>query len=225
MTKKDFIKRVLLIMNDAGIDGIQADSFIGSDAANVDNYIVSTYKDAWKLMAITMPKVWMTNKTFLTQSVVINSPLGKGFVVLPDDFYELSSFKMKGWNKSVYEAPYENDLISRVQNNPYTQGTPYRPVATISQEVVKISDVDTIIKALNYYTVPKGLTTHEIEKAFYIPNCTPLEDLEDDDDIAQHEKSLEPLAYLCAGCVFAILQKADLSAALTEKGLLLIPKQ
>lgn len=336
MTKTEFINRVMLIMNEAGMTDVQGNSFLGADAANVDKYIESSYQNAWRLMATSVPKSWLTNVDFKNYPLIPNLSQGKGYIVLPKDFYMLSTFKMQGWQKPIFEAAVEDEKVSAIQSNPYTQGSIIRPVGTLSNEyveddtIISIKNLDTttlgtlitgllvyhsntkklhtisgtgiwrgvwapkqanwvlgdvvehnaglwrytqtiygdiepstdngaeyvgtaptlnqlyldgtnyykgivdglaalnlelpgISQVLNYYTVQKGLASHVVEKAIYVPNVKPLTDLTGDEVIAVDEKIIEPMAYICAACVFTIFQKDQLAANLTERGLLMVP--
>ena len=335
MTKTDFINRVLLIMNEAGMTDVQGNSFLGADAANIDRYIEGSYENGWRILAATpsTPKAWLTNKEFISYPIVANLAKGTGYIPLPKDFYLLTALKMKGWQKPISEVAVETELVSAIQSNPYTQGSIIRPVGTTTSEYIDIPSTDVqvlgsiavvgatnwvdvlhyftatkklhvtdavctykgawvagsyvvddvvlyankvyrcntntsasipnaswteivgesvtigqlyvdgskyyagaitglvevdiennaISQVLNYYTLPKGLAKHEIEKAIYVPNVTPLIDLAPNTELGINQRLIEPLAYITAGCVCTIFQKDQLAANLTEKGLLMIP--
>ncbi len=350
MTKQEFINRVLLIMNEVGMTDDQGNSFIGADIAQVDRYIEGSFQNAWRILAVNVPKSWLGNKSFSNYPIIKNTADGTGCVVLPDDFYLLDTFKMKGWQKPVFEASIENERVSSIQSNPYTRGSAIRPTTVISNEVfeinnpipirgvynyigtgftigdnslvvtpnriAKISGIggagigtfkgDTWVEGtvaqlrdiyiqntkafinniggstaipsvvngwteltlvsytsndyfvnradnveendvyyfisnnkaiqipidvnvnennqvLRYYSLPKGTVQHEIEKALYIKSVTPITDLNLADDIDVNQRIVEPLAYLTAGSVFAIFGKDQLSASLSERGMLMIP--
>lgn len=206
-------------MNEAESADVSSTSFIGANSANIERYIEGSYVAAWQILSTVVPKSWLQNKSFHTSSVVANLPQGKGYVILPTDFYMLHSFKMVGWQKDVKDAPIETDAINMVQNNPYTQGSLVRPVATIGSEVIN----NNVGKVLNYYTVQKGLPTHVIEKAIYVPSPTPLTGISPSTAIEIDDRLIEPIAYICAACVFNIFQKTSLASSMTEMGMLMIP--
>ena len=66
MTKQDFINRVLLIMNEAGMIDAQGNQFTGADAAQVDRYIEGSYVDAWRRCVKVMPRSWFANSVMPT---------------------------------------------------------------------------------------------------------------------------------------------------------------
>jgi hypothetical protein len=323
-------------MNEAGMTDVQGNSFLGADAANIDRYIEGSYENAWRILAVTAPKAWLNNKEFKNYPLVANLAKGTGYIILPKDFYLLTALKMVGWQKAIAEAAVEDEKVSAIQSNPYTQGSIIRPVGTTTNEYVEQSEVgvkvvgatassdtnmpsgkwnyngynllwaysgdstnwsgkwesdisystgdvvihndelwycgaedvsgaepelpnwvkltsspivlnqlyldgtqyyigtadglvalnidnNTIAQVLNYYTLPKGLAKHEIEKAIYVPNVTPLNAVAPEDVLEVNQRIIEPLAYITAGCVCTIFQKDQLAANLTEKGLLMIP--
>lgn len=219
MKKQEFINRVLLIMNEAGMIDTQGNSFIGADSAQVDRYIEGSFVDAWRRCVKVMPRIWFNNKSFSNSNVVSDLPNGIGYVVLPDDFYLLSLFKMKGWVKPVHEAYIENEKTSNIQSNEYTRGSFIRPVCTISLKFIE----DSTKQVLNYYSLPKGLEIHEIEEAIYVPAATPLKDLEGDADLNLKDQVIEPMAYISASTVFTLFEKYEIAKALEMRAVEMFP--
>jgi hypothetical protein len=71
-----------------------------------------------------------------------------------------------------------------------------------------------IEQVLSYYSLPKGLASHTIEEALYIPSVKPLSEFDSDEDLGIDQRILEPLAYLSASTVFTIFEKYDIAKAL-----------
>lgn len=321
MNKSTFINRVLLIMNEAGMTDDQGNSLIGADTAQVDRYIEGSFENAWRMLAVNVPKSWLATGRFIHNPQHRNSD-GTGYVILPEDFYLLAKFKLKSWQKPIYEASMEDEKIMSIQSNKYTRGSAIRPVGVIGKEyidkyeigsydsfeiaanapslmpaggdapktslyfnttnqklyigyrgettVVSWQLIDTIypqfetiphneaifdivdgeiisrynlyksedgqwyyesslktlddhVQVLNYFSVPTSDTDHLIESALYIPNVTPLTDVELTTEIKVDQRIIEPLAYLTAGSVFTIFGKDQISANLIEKGMMMIP--
>ena len=132
MTKTEFINRVMLIMNEAGMTDVDGTSFLGANNAGIDRYIEGSFENAWRMLATAVPKAWLTNRSFANYPVISNIPNGIGHVILPDDFYLLVSFKMAGWQKPVFEASIEDERVSAIQSNRYTRGSTVRPAAVIA---------------------------------------------------------------------------------------------
>lgn len=307
-------------------------SFIGSDSANVDKYIENMYEDAWRILTKYVPKSWLTQKSFKNYPITVNSTKGTGYVILPTDYFMISSFKMLGWQVQSNTAIEETELVVRIQSNDYTRGTSLRPICTISTKDISLVPVDVkvvgeeavektnlpdgkwyctvtkkihafrgdstnwkglhaggsynigdvvlfdnngykvyycgvdgntddptgagwtelteivpskvlykdelyymgsssgleelsltlgICQILNYYSLPKGLTTHTVEEAFYIPLPVSLTELSDNDEIGQGAKLIEPLAYVTASCVYSSFN-SELSKTILEIGINLI---
>ena len=219
MKKSEYIYRVMLIMNEAGLYDIEGNSLLGADTAQVDRHIEGSYVDAWRRCAKAMPRGWFKNDSFKENEIITNLPDGSGYVVLPDDFYLLTSFRMKGWKKDVVEASNENERIASIQANEWTRGSSIRPVCIISTEEVE----DNIKQVLKYYSLSKGLDTHEIEKAIYVPVTKPLNEYSDDEDLGLDDQIIEPLAYLSASTVFTMFEKYEIAKALDQRAIEMFP--
>jgi hypothetical protein len=136
MTKTEFINRVLLIMNEAGMTDIDGTSFLGANNASVDRYIEGSYENGWRMLAGAVPKAWLTNRSFKDNPIFPDKPDGSGFIVLPIDFYLLAKLKMKGWQKPIQEAAINDERVSSVQKNKWTRGSVIRPAGVIDAVVL-----------------------------------------------------------------------------------------
>lgn len=219
MTKEGYIKRVLLIMNEAGLMDLAGNFFIGADTAQVDRYIEGSFVDAWRRCVGVMPRAWFGNESFSAATVFPNLPSGTGYVVLPEDFYLLTSFKMTGWGKAVYEAYIVNERTASIQSNEFTRGSQIRPICTISNKLVDGS----VKQVLNYYSLKMGLDSHSIEEAIYLPSCKPLSEFDLDEDLKLNHQVIEILAYLSASTVFTLFEKYDIAKALEAKAIEMFP--
>jgi hypothetical protein len=218
-TKKEYINRVLLIMNESGLMDAAGNYFLGADMAQVDRHIEGSFVDAWRRCVKVMPRVWFKNASFAGHTLVPSLPAGTGYVVLPDDFYLLTGFKMAGWAKAAYEAYIENDKSASVQSNEYTRGSTIRPVCTISNKLIN----GQIKQVLNYYSLPKGLSSHTVEEAIYVPAADPIQGLADIAELGISDQVIEPLAYLSASTVFTMFEKYDISKVLEQRAIEMFP--
>ena len=218
VTKEEYIKRVLLIMNEAGLMDVDKNSLLGADTAQVDRYIEGSFVDAWRACARVMPRVWFRNLSFASSQLVSDISNGTGYVVLPDDFYLLTGFKMQGWKKGVYEAFINNEKTASIQSNEYTRGSTIRPVCTISNKLIG----STVRQVLNYYSLNRGVS-HIVEEALYIPAETSLKDRSDDYQLNLSDQILEPIAYLSASTVFVMFEKYDIAKALEQRAIEMFP--
>lgn len=341
MKKINFINRVLLIMNEAGTADVKTIFTSGADSTQVDRYIEGSFSDAWRTCASVMPRSWFTNKDFSFYPILPDHKDGTGMVILPKDLYLLSSFKMTGWKKAVYELYNQNDRVSSIQQNKITRGSSIRPVVVsennlfkvenniivigedpipqmypfdngvvycslnnktyewiddprpykgIWDATIKYNNFDTvyfngnlmyangdntnvgnyttnwvnfvlviqseklvlktiykdvytsklyaatsvstiqllnidegIVNTLTYYSLPENLTSHNIEKAIYVPIPKDLGEYNDDDEIDIDQRVLEPLAYISAATVFTLFEKYEIVKALEARVERMIP--
>lgn len=202
------------IMNELGWNDTQSDAFVGSDTTKVVGHIEYVFVDAWRKAINILPKTYFTIKDFSKQKLVTDIPLGVGYIVLPDDFYALYSFRMMGWQVAAEILIDSSDPIARIQANEYTRGNICRPVCVKNNKAIKERVDDVIIPTqkdvLEYYSVPVG-SKQEIEEALYIPLISPLSD-----NTKLNEKLFIPLAYICASMVFSIFEKTDISIQLEK---------
>ena len=220
MTKQDFINRVLLIMNEASMADPAGNMFIGADTTQIDRQIEGAYVDAWRRCVKVMPRAWFENKSFKNEALVSNVGQGIGYVVLPTDFYLLSAFKMETWQKAAREAYINNDMVTSIQSNEYTRGSEIRPVC-----VIDIEEVSGEVKnVLRYYSLKKGLTSHIVEQAIYVPVAKPMKLIDATEVLKLSDQVIEPLAYLTASTVFTMHEKNDISKALDARAVEMFPQ-
>jgi hypothetical protein len=219
VTKNQYIERVMLIMNEAGLMDSEGNYLLGADVAQIDRHIEGSFVDAWRRCVKVMPRVWFKNESFADSPTTTYVSKGTGYVELPDDFYLLVCFKMSGWSKAVYEAYIENDKSASIQSNEFTRGSTIRPICTISNRWIEEKTKQT----LNYYSLPKGSSVHEIEEALYVPTADSIKDLDGDDDLKISYQVMEPLAYLSASTVFTMFEKYDISKALEQRAIEMFP--
>jgi hypothetical protein len=116
---------------------------------------------------------------------------------------------MKGWKKGCFDAVDENDASAIVQSNDYVRGNLCRPMCVTS-------DDSTYGRVLKYYSLPKG-KNHVIEEALYIKEVENLDGVSNDVEMGLKYRLYEPLQWIHAGIVFAILEKPELAKACDEK--------
>jgi hypothetical protein len=206
-------------MDEASMTDSSGNFLLGADVAQIDRHIEGSFVDAWRRCVKVMPRVWFKNESFADQSKYANLQDGTGYIVLPDNFYLLTGFKMLGWAKAVYEASVENDRTASIQSNSYSRGSSIRPVCTISNRLIS----GKIKQILNYYSLSRGLSTHTVEEAIYVPVAEPIQNLADTAPLGISDQVMEPLAYLSASSVFTMLQKHDLSKALEQRAIEMFP--
>jgi hypothetical protein len=218
MTKEEFISKVLVVLNEAASDEA-IEQMIGADLTRVSVYIENLYPSAWRRAVKVLPLSWFGPTSFAGNTHKADAPGGTGYVVLPDDFLALYSFRMEGWKVPCLAAPESNEKIDRKQSKRYLRGTPQRPVCVTRLANVQEDGVFAVKKALYYYSLPRSgsESTHVVEEALYVANVTAMPDTLDIDG-----KLADPLAYICAGTVLASFEKNDLAKALDGKAMEMI---
>jgi len=221
ITKEQYITRVLLIMNEAQMTDKENNFYLGADTAQIDRYIEGSYVDAWRRCVAVMPRIWFENKQMeATQDKVnFDSSTGVGYIILPDDFYLLSKFKMKKWLKPVFEASHDNEKVSSIQSNEFTRGSEIRPVCVISSKFIGLD----YKPVMYFYSLPKGTINPEVEDAIYVPNAKPISDVPPAENLKIDDRVLEPIAYLSASTVFTMFEKYDIAKALDQKVIEMFP--
>lgn len=215
MTREDFINEVKQIMNDADLYNQNDVEFIGADTMQVDYHIGKVYTDAWRYCFnkideagnYMIPREYFKIKDFSTSNLVQNIALGIGYIILPEDYYALYSYRMKGWSVPVKGAITQDDDLYYLQSNEFTRGSYIRPIAVdtikpfkkrVNGEVI----IDTK-RVLEYYSLPKG-RKQEVSEALYIPCVKELSDT-----IDENKKLIRPLAYICASMIYSIQEKVE----------------
>ena len=203
MTKAEYIDGVLLRMNEATQSGIS--SIIGSDTTQVSSFIEKTFTETWRSLIALLPSHYLPKKSIVTVSAdfVPNVDSGTGYVLLPADFERLHSFKMKGWEVTLYTAFLNDSNVAQQQRNDVTRGSWIRPVLVIEN-----------MEKMYYYSLPKWYEEHKIDFAYYIPKAVLPANMNDNIAIGLgtvQGKFAEPLMWLNAALVFDIFGKPDYS--------------
>lgn len=87
---------------------------------------------------------------------LVARPNGTGYLPLPEDYFRLIHFRMKGWSRTVFEPIYDTDPRYRQQMNPTLRGGEAKPVVAICENAGR----------LEYYSSSRGVHA-EIEQAHY----------------------------------------------------------
>lgn len=147
------------------------------------------------------------NKSYIegkasTGSAVDNTD-GTGYVVLPDDYIRLKSFKMDGWEREVTEPiNMEHPLYIR-QRNIYTRGGKAKPVCVIKDKVI----TGAVTKVLEYYSLEEN-DTHTVDQFIYIPELAA-------ENVQTNLQN--SLAWLCAVHVLEIGGRSDAAKLAMEQ--------
>jgi hypothetical protein len=212
ITKQDYVRRVMTVMDEAGMLDSTGMSLTGADAVNPEPMIADSYVDAWRRCAKVLPRLWFKNVSFKAAPHTPDVAHGTGYVELPDDFYLLTKFRMAGWHMDVTDAAIQNERVASIQSNPYARGGTIRPKCVIS-----LMDVNGSLKrALHYYSLYPGMP-HTVEEALYVPVPESVVNKPDTFDLEIDDQALELIVYLAGSSVLTRLQKFDFAAALDAR--------
>ena len=139
----------------------------GTDNMELDEIIRAKLPDAARAIVEMCPLSLLNADTLAldTQSQVKNEDRS-GYIELPEDFLRLVSFKLKSWNRTVTTVADEGSPTDLMQRNPFTRGTPLKPVCVFGHR----ADGRRI---LEYFTAggdDRGRPVHDIERATYVPD-------------------------------------------------------
>jgi hypothetical protein len=117
-----------------------------------------------------------------------------GYVILPDDFIRLKSFRMVGWLRDVNILYTPKDAIYAKQKSIYLRGKKVKPVCILNENMISIDNVMTVTKVIEYYSLEKD-DDHVIEKFIYIPEIGA-------EDVQENLK--DALEWICASEILQI---------------------
>ncbi len=124
-----------------------------------------------------------------------------GYVVIPDDFLRLVSFKMAEWEREVTKAITASNPKYKLQKNKFTRGGVSKPVVVFTQRISN----DAPVKVLEYYSVN---SSHEIEQFLYVKKQL-AEDIQED--------LRDSLTWMCASKILQNTSQLDLSKLALEQ--------
>lgn len=145
------------------------------DTLTLDEIIMSKLADAVRLVEMEAPATMLESGHDFGEDNVFIGEDGKGFVILPDDFMRLVSFRMSDWKRTVFNAIGETDPEYALQSSKWKGicGNPEKPVCAI----VRRSEG----KVLEFYSCLDDSAT--VAQATYIP--VPRIDQDGGIDVAQ----------------------------------------
>ncbi len=147
MTRENIINEVLAIIDEVG----------GCGSVNIaNNYPIDTLlEQAGREVLLIVPIGAIDRKKSFKSTLPTSREDGSGTVALPSDFVRLSSFRMRGWHKAVYETIATTSKKYAKQFHRATRGGVARPVVALLGDRVE------------YFSVLMD-TTHIIEEAEYV---------------------------------------------------------
>ena len=104
-----------------------------TDTLTFDEIIYAKLADAVRLVETEAPLFMLESGHDFGDDNVFIGEDGKGFIILPNDFMRLISFRMSDWTRTVYEAISESDPQYALQSSRFKGicGNPEKPVVAI----------------------------------------------------------------------------------------------
>lgn len=132
-----------------------------TDTLTLDEIIYAKLADAVRMVETEAPSLMLESGHDFGEDNVFIGEDGKGFVILPNDFMRLVSFRMSDWKRTVFNAIGETDPEYALQSSKWKGicGNPDKPVCAI----VRRSEG----KVLEFYSCLDDSAT--VAQATYIP--------------------------------------------------------
>ncbi|WP_305274507.1 hypothetical protein [uncultured Duncaniella sp.] len=134
-----------------------------TDTLTLDEIIMAKLADAVRLVEMEAPATMLESGHDFGDNIFIGED-GKGFVILPEDFMRLISFRMSDWKRTVFEAISENDSQYALQSSKWKGicGNPEKPVCAIVRrsegkvlEFYSCNDNTAIVTQATYVPIPR----------------------------------------------------------------------
>lgn len=132
-----------------------------TDTLTLDEIIYAKLADAVRAVEMEAPLTMLESGHDFGDDNVFIGEDGKGFIILPNDFMRLISFRMSDWQRTIYEAISESDPQYALQSSRFKGicGNPEKPVVA----VVRRSEG----KVLEFYSCKSDTAT--VAQATYLP--------------------------------------------------------
>lgn len=155
----ELVKEVRVTLDENQAESAYLES--STDNMELDEIIRAKLSDAARAIVEMCPSSLLNADALTLQSdEQVTNTDGSGYIVLPDDFLRLVSFKLASWNRTVTSAAEEGSSTDLMQRNVFTRGTPLKPVCVFGHR----ADGKRIME---YFIA--GDDNHEVERALYVP--------------------------------------------------------
>ena len=166
----------------------------GTDNMELDEIIRAKLPDAVKAIHSACPAGMLEPLPMdIPEAAQYKGTDGSGYVVLPPDFLRLVHFKLVSWNRGCSVAHEEGSRTALMQRNPFTRGTPLKPVCVFSHDLNGN-------RVLRYYTSDGG--NHKIDISLYVP-VPQIKTVGGVETLHVSELARVPIVNYCAGLVEA----------------------
>lgn len=211
MVKGEYVNQVLMLLNEAGMMEREGVVFEGADNSGVVRFVTNVYVDAWRKAVSIVPHSWLNVSDFGEHPHDLHD--GSGYLTVPDDWYLLYCFKMKGWKREVYRTAEDGDEVARLQGSEYSRGTALHPVCVLGLD----GDGG---RVLRYYSLPRGVR-HEVERALYVPVCPRIEGWEDERDLGLDRRLSDVVCQFAASLISLRVENYNAAKAFEREAVVL----
>lgn len=172
------------------------------DTLSLDEIIESKVVDAVRTVESTAPTHLLDKGKDIGGTVVWNSDKSSGYIMLPDDFMRLVSFKMSDWHRALFAAITPESPEYALQYSPFPglRGNPQKPVCALvmhsegmALEFFSCKDDEQTVAQAQYIGMPKL----EDGKIDICPKC------------------YRAVVYMAASLVAATVKDSDKAAAMS----------
>lgn len=200
----DEIVRDVRIAIDQNMDGAPLLADRDEDTLSLEKLIRSKALEGVIRVESAAPAEYLEGGHSFRDSGIFWEPLECGWIILPDDFMRLISFKMSDWERPVYRAITATDPEYQKQSSRYKgiRGTPQKPVCAIVKRSAG--------KVLEFYSC-KSRDAY-ISQANYKPY--PIIDESEGVDISK--RCYRAVVYTIAALVLTTLGEAEKGSALLQ---------
>ncbi len=175
----------------------------GYETKPITTYIDRSIDEAADEMLYSLPLHMIEPSQMVILQHIKNSD-GTGILGIGDDFLRIHTLKFKSWQRPIHINYMEEDPITDLQYNPYTMGTPHKPVVVLHKNNVVLP----MNKALYYYSCGRGDRKHELEIAWQVSR---FDRGNIQDDLA------DLFALNCAARVLSIMGMNEQARAMSER--------
>lgn len=173
------------------------------DTLSLDEIIISKLEEAVRRVETAAP-VYLLEEGHEFGDAIYRGTLGSGWILLPDDFMRLISFRMSDWERTVYTAISVDDPLYAKQSSRFKgiRGNVQKPVCAIVNRPEG--------KALEYYSCNSD--DAYVAQALYLP----YPHIDEDGGIDICERCYRGVVYMAASLVLTTYGEGEKASRLAE---------
>lgn len=194
ITTQELIKKVRCLINETD-DGATAVSLITDDIRSIDDTIKELLPQAVAIVQKQSKGKFVNVKSRVPANVVLREFTGKGIsMVLPADFANLVSVKLKSWTTPCVEVSLPNSAVVL-----YKFGN---AVASVSSRPVCVEDI--LANGVRVLKLFPACSTDKLHHFVYEAQFNAAEGLNRCDD-----RMVDAVSYVCAALLYNVFERYD----------------